>query len=190
MQFKRKKVNLTIGDLVMVVDENLRGTVTRLEEEKVFFECEDGFEYCYQRSQLLKPVDDGIEFELSAHKAYDSFVSTEPNTFELPIQHHKNKWLIDLHIETLAPKRNFVLQHEALLFQLEVIKKCIEAAIHKRQRKIIFVHGVGKGRLRHEMRYFIDHHYSGVEYFDGDYRDFGFGATELIIHDFNQDDFS
>jgi len=176
--------------MVIVLDEDLKGTISRLEDEKVYIECEDGFEYCYKRSQILKPVGDDIEFELSENQALDNCYDKKTNTFELPIQQYGNKWLVDLHIETLAPKKKFAQQHEALLFQLEVLKKCIEAAIQKRKRKIIFVHGVGKGRLRQEMRYYIDHHYSSVEYFDGDYRNFGFGATEIIIHDFNQDDFS
>lgn len=183
-------MNLKPGDFVKVIDEDHSGIVTKVEIDKVYLECEDGFVYSYHLNQIVKPITDGVEFDFSQSNEELNERISIGELSKLPIELHKQKWLIDLHLESLAPRKKFKMQHEALLFQLEVVKKCIEKAIQKRQRRIIFVHGIGKGRLRTEMRYFIDHHYNKIEYFDGDYRDFGFGATEVIIHDFNQDDFS
>ena len=46
-------MEIKIGNKVFVVDEDLKGEVTRVNGNRVSFECEDGFEYTYNSDQLI-----------------------------------------------------------------------------------------------------------------------------------------
>jgi dsDNA-specific endonuclease/ATPase MutS2 len=50
----------------------------------------------------------------------------------------------------------------------------------KRLTKIVFIHGVGEGVLRSEIRHEL-RKYENVEFLDGDYREYGQGATEVRL---------
>ena len=180
-------MEIKVGDEIQVVDEDLKGKVTTIKENEIVFLADDGFEYSYPKSALmfvekendvstrLKELDYQESGSDSTKLSYDSrrdikFVGKIP--------------VFDLHIETLAPDVLFKTQHEALMYQLEYVKEVIVKAANMRIRRVVFVHGVGKGILRAELRRLLKESYPSIEYFDGSYRKYGVGATEIVIHDF------
>ena len=92
---------------------------------------------------------------------------------------------VDLHLEALLPySSQNISANDALQFQLGIVQQLIREANRQRIRKMVLVHGVGKGKLRREIRQLIQENYPFIEFLDGNYKKFGGGATELIIHQF------
>ncbi|HOZ87395.1 MAG TPA: DUF2027 domain-containing protein [Bacteroidia bacterium] len=88
---------------------------------------------------------------------------------------------VDLHIEELIDKPGGLSNFEILNIQLEKFEKELEEAINKSMKKIIFIHGVGNGRLKQEIISRLKTT-RGVTFQDASYKDFGYGATQVNIY--------
>ncbi len=181
-------MRLEVGDQVKLVDEDLRGVVVKVSENLITVQSEEGFDYQYPKEALIKLETDGsvqhtvvINQDLSS-KLSTSKVNRVPSFIDLS----GKKPIIDLHIETLNPLRSFNTNHEALLFQLEAVEQAILQAKLKRWRNLIFIHGVGSGKLRKSLQDLLSEKYPEVEYFDASYKNYGQGAIEIIIHGLGQ----
>jgi hypothetical protein len=179
-------LQLRINDRVKVIDEDFEGKVISVQAELVIIECQDGFEYNYSIFDLLRIGEDGK----SEHKVrpikegVDN--KTKPKYQSAKIEFSSQKPIIDLHLEVLCPNESFHSNHEALTYQINCCKETIELAIRKRIRNLIFIHGVGVGKLKTELRVMLRDNYPNIEFFDASYNHFGGGATEIIIHRINQ----
>lgn len=87
---------------------------------------------------------------------------------------------VDLHIEELIESTQGMSNHEILSIQMERFEKELDAAISKGMKKIIFIHGVGNGRLKQEIQSVLKAT-KGVTYQDASYKEYGFGATQVNI---------
>lgn len=87
---------------------------------------------------------------------------------------------VDLHIEELVDSTKGMGSHEMLSIQLERFERELDAAIAKGMKKIIFIHGVGNGRLKQEIIKVLKT-MKGITYQDGSYKEYGFGATQVNI---------
>ncbi len=88
---------------------------------------------------------------------------------------------VDLHIEELVDKPAGLSNFEMLNIQLERFEKELDAAIEKQMKKVIFIHGVGNGRLKQEITSILKTT-KGVTFHDASYKDFGYGATQVNIY--------
>jgi dsDNA-specific endonuclease/ATPase MutS2 len=70
---------------------------------------------------------------------------------------------------------------EILNIQMTQFRRFINTSVSKQHKKVVVVHGVGEGVLRHEIRKELDTYYSKFEYYDAPYDEFGFGATEIRL---------
>ena len=97
------------------------------------------------------------------------------------IENRGKDWIeIDLHIEALVD-RPLGLSHAEML----AIQKCqaiekLEEAMEGGVTRIVFIHGVGKGVLRDELRAIFDR-YAHITYCDAPYAHYGHGATEIRV---------
>lgn len=87
---------------------------------------------------------------------------------------------VDLHIENLLPSHRGMSNAEIIDVQLRHFAKALDNAIRNNYYRIIFIHGVGKGRLREEIIAILNT-YSGVTYRYASYERYGWGATEVLI---------
>jgi hypothetical protein len=87
---------------------------------------------------------------------------------------------VDLHIEELVEDVSGMSSFEMLTIQLERFEKELDEAIEKNMKKIIFIHGVGNGRLRQEIVSVLKKT-RGVTYQDASYKEYGYGATQVTI---------
>lgn len=87
---------------------------------------------------------------------------------------------VDLHIEELVDNPKKLSNHEMLAIQLERFEKELDAAIENGLHKIIFIHGVGNGRLKHEIQSILKS-LKEVSFQDAPYKTYGFGATQVNI---------
>jgi hypothetical protein len=88
---------------------------------------------------------------------------------------------IDLHAENLPDSFKHMSNHEILQVQLKHFQKNLDEAITNRYYKIVFIHGVGNGRLKQEIIAILKNYSAECTYRDGDYKKYGFGATEVLI---------
>lgn len=87
---------------------------------------------------------------------------------------------VDLHIEELIEDTNGLSNFEMLNIQLERFEKELDEALNKNMKKIIFIHGVGNGRLRQEIASVLKKT-KGVNFQDASYKEYGYGATQVNI---------
>jgi hypothetical protein len=87
---------------------------------------------------------------------------------------------VDLHLEELLENTSGMSSGEKLNYQLNYFKRELENAISGNIRKIVFIHGIGSGKLRSEIHRILDT-YQHLRYHDASFRKYGFGATEVIV---------
>ncbi len=85
---------------------------------------------------------------------------------------------VDLHIEELVENTSGLSNFEMLNIQLERFEKEMDEAVEKNIRKIIFIHGVGNGRLRQEIASILKKT-PGVTFQDASFKEYGYGATQV-----------
>jgi hypothetical protein len=87
---------------------------------------------------------------------------------------------VDLHIEELVNDSARMSSHEKLNIQLDRFEKEMDEAFEKNLKKIIFIHGVGSGRLKQEIISILKET-EGVTFHDASYKEYGYGATQVNI---------
>ena len=88
---------------------------------------------------------------------------------------------VDLHIHQLIPDCSQLGNHEKLNIQLETVKKRLDFAFRKKIQRVVFIHGVGEGVLKEELKYLLKR-YDNLDFYDADFQKYGVGATEVYIY--------
>ncbi len=88
---------------------------------------------------------------------------------------------IDLHIDKLSDKYQIMSPAEIIELQTVKFRTSLESALMKGFSKVIFIHGVGNGKLKYEIRRILDQEYRGMKYQDASFREYGYGATMVCI---------
>ena len=88
---------------------------------------------------------------------------------------------VDLHAENLMETFKHMSNYEIMQVQLKHFQSELEEAIANRYYKIVFIHGVGNGRLKTEIATILKGYNREVRFQDGDYKKYGYGATEVTI---------
>lgn len=88
---------------------------------------------------------------------------------------------VDLHIDELLESIEGMSNSEMLKFQVNYFIKMLESAIYHKYFKIIFIHGVGNGKLKEEIRKILKETYSYLRVYDASLAKYGVGATEVQI---------
>lgn len=100
------------------------------------------------------------------------------------VPHLKNQSLekeVDLHIEELIDNWSGMSNAQLLDIQLKRVIKEMDEAISLHLRSVVFIHGIGNGRLKQEVRKVLAT-YKNVRFHDASFQRYGFGATEAEIH--------
>lgn len=88
---------------------------------------------------------------------------------------------IDLHIEQLIDSHSGLTNSEILSIQLERFEKEIQYCLSNGIKKLIVIHGVGNGKLKQEIVSILKT-IDDITYYDASYKNYGYGATEIMIH--------
>lgn len=89
---------------------------------------------------------------------------------------------VDLHINELLDNVSGMSPGEMKDYQLNVFRKVMEAHKTEKGRKIVFIHGKGDGILRNSIISELKSKYKNCTYQDASFREYGFGATMVIVH--------
>ncbi len=87
---------------------------------------------------------------------------------------------VDLHIHNLVDDHSQMDNAEMLEIQLSRFRTALESAIIHKTGRIVFIHGVGNGKLKYELRKILDTEYKKVRYQDASFKEYGYGATMIL----------
>lgn len=89
---------------------------------------------------------------------------------------------VDLHIENLLDTTKGLSRADMLNRQVDEFRKVMDANLRNHGQKIVFIHGKGEGVLRQALLKELSHRYKGHDVSDASFREYGFGATQVVIH--------
>ncbi len=172
-----------INDRVETIDDTIKGVVMAIHGNQITIESDEGFPLTYESGELVK-IQDAIEvsnYEVARIKSEKEL--PKPRRAPAPKVKERNapKMEVDLHIHQLTNSSRGMSNYDMLNLQLETAKRQLEFAIRKRIKKVVFIHGVGAGVLKEELKYLFGR-YDNVHYYDADYQKYGLGATEVYIY--------
>ncbi len=88
---------------------------------------------------------------------------------------------VDLHIGELTERTEGMSNVDMLNIQMDYFRKCMAEARSQKLSKVIFIHGVGNGRLKNELSRFL-RQADGVQFYDASFARYGMGATEVLFY--------
>ena len=95
---------------------------------------------------------------------------------------HANLEEVDLHAEEIVENISDYSPFEILEMQMSRFDFALETAIRNRQKRIVFIHGAGGGKLKHKIRKILDDNYPRLKYQDTSFKEYGYGATLVILN--------
>lgn len=184
-----------VGQRVRFKDEVGEGVITAISSKgKVSVLTDEGFENVYEEKLLVSLEKE--EMPVVEKKSNDFSVENKKakrgkkNVYSIQRYIKQDKLSgrkrsepyaeIDLHLEELIEFPNRLQAHQKIQLQIEVFKKYLYQAKEIRLRKVIFIHGVGQGTLKAELRNMLKEQ-SNIEFSDADFQKYGKGATEVRI---------
>ncbi len=189
---KRLGMSFSKGDKVIFINDTGRGRVLEvLPNGDLKVEDENGFDYVVKATAVMKEqgnlnkvVDniDEYDVQIAANKDQPKLSKLERQVINSePFSKYSPDTLeVDLHIENLVDHPKKLSNGEIVEVQLKVFERMLRKAIEQRKRRAIFIHGVGQGVLRTEIRNLLAY-YPNVLFQDASYKTYGYGATEVLI---------
>ncbi len=201
---------MKIGDRVRFLNETGGGIITEfMNEEMVRVLTENGFEFPVLKKEVIvvhaKPEDfderGGKEPEPEAGKVKaENIEATEKKKRTLADYLDKKEKVIganklkdkkikptivieevDLHIQHILLNHENLTAGEILEAQMARFTTALNGAIRNRQKKIVFIHGRGEGKLKYEIRKKLESDYPSLTFQDASFKEYGYGATLVII---------
>lgn len=153
---------------------------------KISFYKENNYrenDFFHEKAHILKIVTDSPEGEIKQKKETEAgqvlgdkegAVKKKTNVIE---KHKSETKEIDLHIHEITDDYSGLSEGEILNIQLKRFYSELDNAIEENIKKIVFIHGLGNGKLKYEIRKAIDTKYPDLTYQDASFKEYGFGAT-------------
>lgn len=88
---------------------------------------------------------------------------------------------VDLHIQELVDDPSNLSSTEILDIQMSRFVTTLDGGIIAGTRRMVFIHGVGAGKLKHEIQKTLKQKYPKLRYQDASFKEYGYGATMVII---------
>lgn len=172
---------IKVGDYVSIIDENENGTVVAIKQGGIVVVADDdGFEMEYTLVELIK-IEEAHENKYDRSVESSNLRKDDIRKKLNPVRHKKDVVEVDLHIEELVEDHMGWTNAEILIYQLEKFESVLNTAFQTGKRKMVVIHGRGDGILRFEIRKKL-RDYPGIEVHDGSYKNYGQGATEILLH--------
>jgi myo-inositol-1-phosphate synthase len=182
------KLGFKKGDRVSFLNESGVGLIMTIKNERMAeVELETGLVISCLISELVayRSMDD---YQLSGMSMYDEY-DAKVNRLQPTQKKAKNnvsvfntdERVVDLHIEELVDNHLQMSNGQILNIQMAHFQRELNVAIRSKIRKFIVIHGVGEGVLRNTIRKELNEHYPQYDFHDASYREFGYGATEIIL---------
>jgi len=166
---------MQIGNKILVVDDDLRGVITKIKADKVTFMSDEGFEYVYAKNKIVVVNMDVENLFLQGNprkNIVSNKVVSKKNTSKKPP-------VFDLHIEKIQPKHHHLSAGQKLQIQLDEAHRIIRKMQLQKQKSFILVHGVGKGVLKKELTKLLK--VKKLRFEEASFLDFGHGSALRVF---------
>ncbi len=176
---------IQIGDIVSVLDEPISGRVIAVHSDEVTIETEDGFDMKFFMNEVVKIQSGEMiipSFEEVSKNLQEKEVFKKKPKRPAPKPKERNlpPMEVDLHIDKLVKSTKGMTNYDMVTLQIDTAKRQLDFAISKRIPKIVFIHGVGQGVLKEELKYLFGRYDTAIVS-DADYKRYGLGAMEVYI---------
>lgn len=144
----------------------------------------------FEENAILIPInqkdDNEIDIEFT-QKDIDKIIrekeKIEKKHQPIPKKEKENKILeIDLHINELLDDCRGLSNGEIIQIQMDKFHSELARAIKNGPKNIVFIHGVGNGTLKTEVRKALDLQKDKVTYHDASFKEYGYGATMVKLY--------
>ena len=189
------------GDKVRFLNEVGGGIVIEVfSDGTATVEGEDGFDMKYKLKELMLVMSSEDEMEAYNNKLPDlaSILAQDVDEkrqkaiqeqFDIKYLNARatnqkrrgEHMVIDLHIHELVDDQSGLQDRTKLDIQLNHFERMMRIAGEQRVRRVVFIHGVGQGVLRHQIRSRLEMYYPDCSVRDGNPREYGAGATEVLF---------
>lgn len=89
--------------------------------------------------------------------------------------------VVDLHSHCLLESEQGLSSGDILNIQIENFRKELDNRLKtKRHGKVIFIHGIGSGKLKMEITRTLKYNYSTLSHQDASFKEYGYGAVMVI----------
>lgn len=166
-----------IGARVGYLNEPGGGTIVGEGDRGFLVLDEDGFERWFQKSHLVL-ISSSIEDQMKNMETVNKDRTVKRHN--IPKQKQSAILEVDLHIHELLEFDSHLSDHEKLTHQLNVAKHQVEKAQKGHYKKVILIHGVGKGVLKEKIREMLAG-MERIEFYDASLQKYGTGATEVVF---------
>jgi hypothetical protein len=188
-----------IGRKVRFLNEVGEGVVTQmLPDGRVMVEDESGFEYPHFASDLIIVHDAKTEAQ-----AYERAIPSVMEILQQELtperqkrmekefkskyaeasahQHAGQEMEVDLHLHALVDSQAGLSPSVMLELQIAHFERMLQIGIRQRTKKLVFIHGIGQGVLRHQIWSRVEQYYPDCSCRSADPRKYGSGATEVWV---------
>lgn len=177
-------MNFCVGDMASVLDDVVKGEVTNIEGTTIYIKDASGLEFSYKASELVKIDGDQqqlLRYNEASNHLLESKLAEVPKKRTSIFKKTKNEVVfeVDLHIHKLVKSTKGLDNFDMLNLQIDTAKRKLEYAIQKRISRVVFIHGVGEGVLKSELKFLLQKY--SVKVYDASYQKYGLGATEVYI---------
>ena len=164
-----------IGDEVSILNENWIGKIFHINADFVYVIDEFGLEFSFPLSEVI-PVH---------KKDLDNITSIPVKDKDLndrnPLSKQSNSVLeVDLHIHEITERDAHLSNFEKMSIQLNHVKSRIKFARKNNIQKIVFIHGIGTGKLKEELHFLLNGYNCTIN--DASYQKYGKGAMEVFFY--------
>ena len=158
--FVVKNNKMKIGDLVSVIDDDLKGKISAFKGNLVQIEDEHGFHYEIEKSKIVP----------QNHNIYDdiSITAKKETSTKISKKNQTQPQSIDLHFEKLVNNPQNYESWERLMIQREELIEKLEYCRSNNMKKLNIIHGIGDGVLQN-MVHEVLQGFAGIEYEDHDF---------------------
>lgn len=144
-------------------------------------------DFFHQPAVLMPIIKNELELRIEELTSKDvRSIILEKESVEIPKQAVKRQSTpelleIDLHIHELIDSVVGLSNGEILQIQLDRFNAVMEDNRSSKGKRLVFIHGVGNGTLKTELRKQLDRKYKGIDYQDASFKEYGYGATMVIV---------
>lgn len=101
-----------------------------------------------------------------------------------PKKSNRDEEVIDLHAEAILDSTEGMSSGEILQAQLARFSVALDGAVKSggaAPKRMVFIHGVGKGKLRYEIEKLLKRNYPKLRYQDASFGEYGYGAVMVFL---------
>jgi len=96
-------------------------------------------------------------------------------------QHAGHEMEVDLHLHAIVDSQAGLSPGVMLELQIAHFERMLQIGIRQRTKKLVFIHGIGQGVLRHQIWSRVEQYYPDCSCRSADPRKYGSGATEVWV---------